>query len=86
MVEPEQQARQNIDYQLSQCGWIIQNFRQINLSAGLGIAVREYPTDSGEADYLLFVESKPVGVIEAKKKVQFLLLSTNNLLGMLLEN
>ncbi len=68
MVEPEQQARQNIDYQLSQCGWIIQNFRQINLSAGLGIAVREYPTDSGEADYLLFVESKPVGVIEAKKE------------------
>ena len=31
------------------------------------VAVREYPTDSGEADYLLFVNRTAVGVIEAKK-------------------
>jgi len=68
MLNPENEARINIDYQLKQCGWSIQDYRQINLSAGLGIAVREYPTDSGEADYLLFIENKPVGVIEAKKE------------------
>jgi len=50
MQEPELQARQNIDNQLIQCGWSIQDYRQINLTAGIGIAVREYPTDTGEAD------------------------------------
>lgn len=68
MLSPEEKARQQIDRQLTQSGWSIQNYRQIDLSASLGIAVREYPTDSGEADYLLFVDSKPVGVIEAKKE------------------
>ncbi len=68
MLSPEQLARQNIDNQLVQTGWIIQDYRQLNLSASLGIAVREYPTDSGEADYMLFVDCKPVGVIEAKKE------------------
>jgi len=42
----EGNARQQIDKNLIQVGWIIQNKNQINLSAGLGIAVREYPTDS----------------------------------------
>lgn len=39
----------------------------MNLSAGIGIAVREYPTDSGPADYILFIDKNPVGVIEAKR-------------------
>ena len=65
---PEQIARDEIDRQLIDCGWIIQNKKQINLSAGLGVAVTEYQTDIGPADYVLFVDGKPVGVIEAKKE------------------
>ncbi|OPY66213.1 MAG: Type-1 restriction enzyme R protein [Syntrophorhabdus sp. PtaU1.Bin050] len=63
---PEQIARDNIDKQLKECGWIIQDKSRINRNAGLGVAVREYQTDVGPADYVLFVEGKPVGVIEAK--------------------
>ena len=64
---PEQIARDHIDAALLQGGWVIQNKKQINLNAGLGIAVREYQTDIGPADYVLFVDKKPVGIIEAKR-------------------
>jgi len=65
---PEQIARDNIDALLKQSGWIVQDLKKINWSAGPGIAVREYPTDTGPADYLLFINQKPVGVIEAKRE------------------
>jgi len=65
---PEQIARDNIDRKLIASGWIIQNKKQINLNAGLGVAVREYQTDAGPADYILFIAAKPVGVIEAKRE------------------
>ena len=65
---PEQKARDNIDQQLTAAGWVIQNKEQINLFAAPGVAVREYQTDAGPADYILFVDHKPVGVIEAKKE------------------
>ena len=65
---PEQIARDNIDRQLIACGWVIQSLKQVNLNAGVGIAVKEYLTDVGPADYVLFVEGKPCGVIEAKKE------------------
>ena len=64
---PEQLARNEIDKQLTACGWLIQNKNQINLSAGIGVAVREYGTDIGPADYVLFADKKPVGIIEAKR-------------------
>ena len=63
----EAKARQQIDQKLEQDGWAIQDMKQLNLGAALGIAVREFPTDSGPADYVLFVNRNPVGVIEAKK-------------------
>ncbi len=63
---PEQKARDQIDKQLQQAGWVVQNKNQINLDAGLGQAIREYQTDTGPADYILFVDRQPVGVIEAK--------------------
>lgn len=66
-MNPEQKARIIIDQKLQQSGWILQDFNNLNPSAGNGIAVREYPTESGSADYILFIERKPVGVIEAKK-------------------
>ena len=66
-ITPEGQARQEIDKNLIKAGWIIQDKNKIDLSAGLGVAVREYPTDSGPADYILFINKNPVGVIEAKR-------------------
>lgn len=64
---PEQIARDHIDRLLAESGWIVQPKSKLNLAAGLGVAVTEYRTDSGPVDYLLFVDKKPVGVIEAKK-------------------
>lgn len=64
---PEQKARDAIDKMLCEAGWTVQSKDEVNLSAGIGVAVREYQTDIGPADYVLFVERKPVGVIEAKK-------------------
>lgn len=64
---PEQIARDTIDKQLVACGWTVQKKTQINLHASPGVAVTEYITDAGIADYILFVDQKPVGVIEAKK-------------------
>ena len=63
---PEQMARDRIDEMLSQSGWVVQDKKKIDFSASLGIAVREYQTDVGPADYVLFVDKKPVGVVEAK--------------------
>lgn len=65
---PEQIARDHIDRQLIACGWIIQGLKQVNLHAGAGVAVKEYSTDVGPADYVLFVDGKPCGVIEAKRE------------------
>src|SRR4030095_9605967 len=65
---PEQVARDLIDSKLRTCGWVIQNRTKINLAAGIGVAIREYITDVGPADYVLFIEGKPVGVIEAKRQ------------------
>ena len=53
---PEQSARDNIDNQLLACGWIIQDKKQVNLSAGPGVAIREYQTETGPADYILFID------------------------------
>lgn len=52
---PEQIARDTIDRQLVAAGWIIQSKTKINLDAGIGVAIREYQTDIGPADYVLFV-------------------------------
>ncbi len=66
-MTPEQKAREEIDRKLVDAGWVIQDMKQLNLGAGMGVAVREYPTDTGPADYVLFVNRNAVGVIEAKK-------------------
>ena len=66
-MQPEEQARLTIDRKLEQSGWTIQDMSKLNLTASLGVAVREFPTNTGPVDYALFVEGKPVGVVEAKK-------------------
>lgn len=63
---PEQLARDKIDQMLVDAGWLVQSKDEVNLSAGKGVALRETNTESGSADYILFVNSKAVGVIEAK--------------------
>jgi type I restriction enzyme, R subunit len=65
-LSPETKARQEIDKRLALAGWLVQDMKELDLSANLGVAVREYPTDTGPADYVLFVDRTPVGVIEAK--------------------
>ena len=67
-MTPEERARRDIDRQLARCGWIVQSWDEMNLSAGLGIAVREFPMTTGEADYLLYAAGKAIGVVEAQPK------------------
>ena len=52
---PEQTAREQIDQMLHTAGWQVQSKKEVDLSAGLGVAVREYQTSVGPADYVLFV-------------------------------
>ncbi|MEJ7783721.1 MAG: type I restriction-modification enzyme R subunit C-terminal domain-containing protein [Solirubrobacteraceae bacterium] len=68
MLTPEQQARQTIDALLGQAGWVVQGHKSIDLSAGRGIAVREFPTATGPVDYMLYVDRKVLGSVEAKRE------------------
>ena len=65
---PEQKARGHIDAMLEQAGWLVQDKKKIDFSAGGGITVREYQTDVGPADYVLFIDKNPIGIIEAKSE------------------
>ena len=64
---PEARARMAIDEQLAECGWEVQDYQHAAVAAARGVAVREVPTEAGPADYVLYVDSQAVGVIEAKK-------------------
>ncbi len=68
--KPEASARESIDEALEAAGWHVQDFEKINLTAGRGIAVREFPLERGHghADYLLYVDGRAVGVVEAKAR------------------
>ena len=63
---PEARAREVIDGQLAAAGWVVQDRAEMNRTASLGIAVREFPLATGPCDYLLVVAGKACGVIEAK--------------------
>jgi type I restriction enzyme R subunit len=65
-VTPEQLARQGIDRQLTQCGWLVQDYADMDITAGRGVAVREFPLKTGVADYMLYLDGRAAGVIEAK--------------------
>ena len=67
-LTPEQRARQQIDTQLTACGWVVQDYKSVDFSAGRGIALREVPLTTGPCDYLLLVDRKALSVIEAKKE------------------
>ena len=72
-MKPEERARERIDSLLEQAGWLVQDFERTNLGASHGVAVREFSLPSGTADYLLFIDYEPVGIIEAKKAGQTLI-------------
>src|ERR1700730_3007664 len=65
---PEQRARREIDPDLTAAGWIVQNREDLELTAGRGIAVRNFTMKPGFgfADYLLYVDRKAAGAVEAK--------------------
>jgi type I restriction enzyme R subunit len=67
-LTPEAQARIEIDQMLALAGWVVQDADKVNLVAGKGVAVREFvlAPGHGRADYLLFVDGRPLGVLEAK--------------------
>ena len=67
-MTPEEQARAQIDAALADAGWVVQDREGANVSAGLGVAIREFKMarDHGFADYLLFVDQQSTGAIEAK--------------------
>ena len=66
----EEQARKHIDALLGNAGWHICDVADANIHAAKGVAIREFPLDAGFgfADYLLYVDGKACGVIEAKKE------------------
>jgi type I restriction enzyme R subunit len=68
--KPEEQARAEIDRLLEAAGWHVQDAKAANLHAGLGVAIREFPLKDGHgcADYMLYVDGKAAGVLEAKKE------------------
>jgi len=65
---PEQKARREIDANLTAAGWIVQSLKELDLTAGRGVAVREFQMKSGFgfADYLLYLDRKAIGAVEAK--------------------
>ena len=65
---PERRARQQIDAALMKASWRVQSRDAINLHAGRGVAIREFPLEKGHgyADYLLYVDGQAAGVIEGK--------------------
>jgi len=68
-MKPEDKARVTIDKLLEAADWDVQDYKQVNLSASVGVAVRYFPLkNQKEADYILFVDRKACGVIEAKKE------------------
>jgi len=66
--KPEESAREEIDRQLEAAGWLIQDRPAANLSAALGVAIREFPTATGPVDYGLYIAGAAAGAVEAKKE------------------
>ena len=69
VTTPEERARETIDAKLAESGWVIRSREETNLSAGLGVEIREFPMANGmgNADYLLFANGEAVGILEAER-------------------
>src|ERR1700730_9453889 len=64
----ETRARKELDQQLVEAGWLVQDKKNANLGAGLGVAIREFThsVGHGRSDYALYVGRTLVGGLEAK--------------------
>jgi type I site-specific restriction endonuclease len=69
-MTPEQKARVSIDALLVAAGWHVCSAHDANIHASTGVAIREFPLNTGFefADYLLYLNGKACGVIEAKEE------------------
>jgi type I restriction enzyme, R subunit len=65
-MKPEEKARLEIDRHLTEAGWIVQDYRRMNISEATGVAIREFPLKTGSADYMLYADGRAIGVVEAK--------------------
>jgi type I restriction enzyme, R subunit len=65
-MTPGQKSGQQIERRLEQAGWIVQDYRQMHITAGLGVAVRDFPLITDFADYMLYADAKAIGSVEAK--------------------
>src|SRR5688572_1789371 len=67
--KPEEEARRQIDRLLIAAGWSVQAVTAADIHAARGVALREFPLKEGHgfADYMLYVDARAAGVIEAKK-------------------
>ena len=60
----EEQARKHIDALLLAAGWHVCDVADANIHAAKGVAIREFPLDTGFgfADYLLYISPERFGV------------------------
>lgn len=73
VVLDEAATRRLIDEQLRLAGWEVDSVeltyaRGARPQKGKNLAIAEWPTKKGPADYVLFVGLQPVAVVEAKRK------------------
>jgi type I restriction enzyme R subunit len=70
MTQPEDKARETIDRMLTKSGWAVRDQNDAHISAYRGLAIRNFTLKQGHgfADYLLYVDGRAAGVIEAKKE------------------
>lgn len=69
----EAETRKLIDEQLRQAGWEVDSAnlrfaKGTRPQKGKNLAIAEWPTESGPADYVLFIGLTPVATVEAKRK------------------
>jgi type I site-specific restriction endonuclease len=70
LMTPEQLAGEEIDVMLTASGWVVQPYQAFHPSAARGLALREVPLKPGRCDYLLLVDRKALGVIEANARLE----------------
>ncbi len=69
--------RELIDPRLQAAGWVVQDRASMSLYAGRGVAVREFPLETGYADYQLFFDRKPASETPWTKTLWIYDLRTN---------
>ena len=73
LVLDEADTRKLIDEQLRRAGWeadgeTLRYGRGARPEKGRNLAIAEWPTESGSADYVLFLGLMPIATVEAKRK------------------